>query len=87
MSVDDMGVARVDLEGDVRMETVAPGSKSERTAVTLRTTEGNTYVLQTQDGPAFGVDQTLEELVGHRIQASGVASDQTIIMRKWILLD
>ena len=87
MSAGNMAMARVDLEGDVRMETVAPGSKSERTAVTLRTSEGSTYVLQTQDGPAFGIDQTLQELVGRRIQASGVASNQTMILRKWILLD
>jgi hypothetical protein len=77
----------VDLEGDVRIETVAPGSKSERSAVTLRTPAGSTYVLQTQDGPAFGINETLRGLVGRRIQASGIASDQTLILRKWMLLD
>ncbi|UGY11958.1 hypothetical protein HAP48_0000495 (plasmid) [Bradyrhizobium septentrionale] len=87
MSAGKMGIKPVDLEGDVRMETVAPGSKSERSAVTLRTLGGDTYVLQTQDGPAFGVDDALQALVGRRIQASGVASDQNLILRKWMLLD
>jgi hypothetical protein len=82
-----MKMAPVELEGDVQTETVAPGSKSERTAVTLRTMEGNTYVLQSQHGPAFGVDQALQELVGHRIRASGIAADQTLIVKKWNLLD
>ena len=87
MSADRMAVEPVNLEGVVRMETVAPGSKSERSAVTLRTAGGSTYVLQTQDGPAFGIDDALQALVGRRIQASGVASDQTLILRKWMLLD
>jgi hypothetical protein len=87
MSAGRMGIEPVDLEGDVRMETVAPGSKSERSAVTLRTPAGSTYVLQTQDGPAFGIDETLQGLVGRRIQASGIASDRTLILRKWMLLD
>jgi hypothetical protein len=82
-----MKMVPVDVEGDVRAETVAAGSKSERTAVTLRTAEGSTYVLQSQHGGDFGVDEGLRGLIGRRIHASGIAADRTLILRKWNLLD
>lgn len=82
-----MGLQTLDVEGDVRTETVASGSKSERTAITLRTNAGETYVLQSQDGAGFGVDDDLLTLVGRHIQATGIASDRTLILRKWMLLD
>jgi hypothetical protein len=78
-----MKMVPVQLEGDVQLETVAVGSKSERTAVTLRTGDGETYVLQSQDGPPFDVDDALQPMVGHRIRASGIAADQTLIVRDW----
>jgi hypothetical protein len=78
-----MKMAKLELEGDVQAEQVAAGSKSERSAVTLRTVEGNTYILQTPDGPALGIDQTLQGLVGRRVRASGILADQTFIVNDW----
>lgn len=78
-----MKMAKRELEGDVQTEQVATGSKSERVAVTLRTLEGNTYVLQSQDGPGFGFDPTLQGLVGRRVRASGIVADQTFILQNW----
>jgi len=82
-----MKMERVDVEGEVQTETVSAGSKSERTAVTLRTEEGSTYVLQTQDDAGFGIDEGLRGLIGHRVRASGIAADRTLILQKWNVLD
>ena len=82
-----MKMAAMELEGDVQTAKVAAGSKSERMAVTLQTPGGKRYVLQSQDGSVFGIDQALQEMVGHRIHALGIAADQTFIVRKWDFLD
>jgi hypothetical protein len=78
-----MKMAKRELEGEVQAEQVATGSKSERVAVTLRTLEGSTYILQSPDGPGFGVDEALQGLVGRRVRASGIVADQTFILQNW----
>jgi hypothetical protein len=76
----------VTIEGQVSRERVARGSKSERSAVTLRTPQGERYVLRRHDGPALG-DRALDKLVGRSIQVSGFATNRTLIMRDWKLLE
>jgi hypothetical protein len=78
-----MKMAKRELEGEVQAEQVATGSKSERVALTLRTLEGSTYILQSPAGSAFGVDPALQGLVGRRVRASGILADQTFIMEDW----
>jgi hypothetical protein len=82
-----MAIEHLEVEGNVSIETVAAGSKSQRSALTLRTNEGAKYVLQSQDDSGFGVDEALEGLVGRRIKAVGVASNQTLILHHWEALD
>ncbi len=77
-----MDVKPVQIEGKVVQQTVAPGSKSERDAVVLVTPSGETYILRRQGGPAF-MDPALSSLVGHSIQAEGLATSGTLIMRQW----
>jgi hypothetical protein len=77
-----MDVKPVQIEGHVKQQTVAPGSKSERNAIVLVTPSGETYILRRQGGPAF-VDPALSPLVGHSIQAEGLATSGTLIMRNW----
>jgi hypothetical protein len=77
-----MDMQPTSLEGNVVQETVSQGSKSERPAVTLHSTDGKTYVLRRQGGPAFA-DPGLDSLVGHSIKADGMLADQLFVMRKW----
>jgi hypothetical protein len=81
-----MDAQTASLEGVVIQETVSKGSKSERSAVTLHSTDGKTYVLRRQGGPAFA-DPGLAPLVGHSIKADGIVADQTFLMRKWEFKD
>jgi hypothetical protein len=74
------------LEGKVVQETVSQGSKSERQAIVLHSTDGKDYVLRRQGGPAF-VDPGLEPLVGHSIKADGLVVDQLFVLQNWELSD
>jgi hypothetical protein len=77
-----MDIKPVHIEGHVVCQTVSPGSKSERNAVVLVTPSGETYILRRQGGPAF-MDPALSSLVGHSIEADGLATSGTLIMRQW----
>ncbi|MFL4975301.1 MAG: hypothetical protein ACJ8DK_13620 [Microvirga sp.] len=81
-----MDLLKVQLEGRVVRERVSQGSKSERDAISLKTPDGETYLLRRQSAPAFG-DKGLDHLVGRSIRASGLAADKTLIMRDWNVLD
>jgi hypothetical protein len=72
----------ISIEGQVEEEVVSAGSKSERRAVVLTTPSGEKYILRKQGGPAF-VDPSLDSLVGHAIEAEGLATGDTLIMRNW----
>jgi len=60
---------------------MATGSKSERSAVLLRTDHGD-YVLRIVGGNAFA-DERLDALVGTRIRAEGDLNGATLLMRSW----
>jgi hypothetical protein len=77
-------VTAVNVEGTVLRARVAPGSKSDRDAVILRTPDGD-YVLRVQGGHPFA-DPRLDALVGKRIRAEGELSASTLLMRTWDLL-
>ena len=81
-----MDVKTVKVKGHVERQTVSKGSKSEREAVVLTTPSGEQYVLRRQGGPAF-VDPDLASLVGHSIEAEGLATGSTLIMRHWVQID
>ena len=77
------------ITGIVSRDLVAKGSKSERTAVVLRTQDGKQFVLRREGGNAFR-DQVLEDLVGKTITGSGVVPSltctvpgQTFILKRW----
>jgi hypothetical protein len=71
----------VEFRGDVVRKAVAAGSKSERSAVVLRTDNGD-FVLRIVGGNAFA-DQRLDALVGTRIRAEGELNGTTLLMRSW----
>ena len=68
-------------EGTVARRVVAPGSKSERQAIVLETSEGE-LVLRRQGANPFH-DPELERLVGHRVRAEGKVHGHTLIMTAW----
>jgi hypothetical protein len=71
----------VEFRGDVVRKAVAVGSKSERSAVVLKTDNGD-FVLRIVGGNAFA-DQRLDALVGTRIRAEGELNGTTLLMRSW----
>jgi hypothetical protein len=70
------------IDGTVTRARVAPGSKSDRTAVVLRTARGDQYILRRAEGNAFH-DEALEALVGAEIAGTGIVAGQTFIMNDW----
>jgi hypothetical protein len=66
------------LTGRVVRQPFGVGSKSERQAVVLRTTNG-TYVLRRKGAAAFG-DPALDALVGRHILAEGTLTGYTFLM-------
>ncbi len=71
------------LTGIVIRKLVARGSKSEREAVVLQTSDNGEYILRRSGGNAFS-DPDLDKLVGSSITADGqVVAGQTFIMKSW----
>ncbi|XXF77222.1 hypothetical protein P2318_29840 [Myxococcaceae bacterium GXIMD 01537] len=70
------------LEGTVVRQAVAKGSKSERVAVLLATTDGREYVLRRMGGNAFQ-DPELEALVGKKVACEGLLHGSTFIIERW----
>ena len=70
------------LTGMVTRTRIAPGSKSNRVGVALRTESGDEYVLRRRGGNAFQ-DDTLEKLVGTTITATGLVADNTFVIKDW----
>lgn len=67
--------------GEVIKIRYAPGSKSERDAVMLRTICGD-YLLKREEGNPFK-DEVLEAMVGNTICAKARCTDVTIIISEW----
>jgi hypothetical protein len=68
--------------GEVLQKRVSPGSKSDRVAVLLKTSDGE-LVLRRKGGNPFK-DEVLEGLVGKRIAATGsVVAGKTLILHDW----
>ena len=70
------------FEGSVVRKPFASGTKSERVAIMLETSEGKDYVLRRQGGNAFR-DDILEQLAGKKIRAEGTLAGYTLIMKDW----
>jgi hypothetical protein len=70
------------ITGTVARAQIAPGSKSDRVGVVLRTQKGDEYVLRRMGGNAFR-DEALDQLVGATITATGLVAGQTFIMKDW----
>lgn len=70
-----VGEAMSQIVGLVVKKAFAVGSKSERSAVMLDSTDGTSYVLRRRGGNAFQ-DPMLEALVGKRIHCSGTVNDE-----------
>ncbi len=70
------------LTGTVTRTRIAPGSKSDRVGVVLRTADGDEYVLRRLGGNAFR-DETIEALVGATVTGTGLVTDHTFIMKDW----
>lgn len=69
--------------GKVTKRPFAVGSKSERNAIRLETSDGS-YVLRREGGnPLY--DPALEQLVGKTIECQGETHDYTLTMTDWKL--
>ena len=67
------------ITGIVSQKRIAPGSKSDRHGVVLRTTNGDELILRRAGGNAFR-DEALESLVGTTITGTGTVAGQTFIL-------
>jgi hypothetical protein len=63
--------------GNVTQNTYGAGSKSEREAVFIDTSDGR-YILRRKNGPAFG-DIELEEYIGHKVECQGFLVSNTLL--------
>jgi hypothetical protein len=73
------------FRGQVVTQPVARGSKSEHTAVMLKTADRD-YVLRREGGNPFR-DPGLDDLVGHTIEGEGIVHDYVLIMSKWRVVE
>lgn len=71
----------MDLNGIVSKKTVAAGSKSEREAVVIETSDGE-FLLRRAGGNPFS-DPELDALVGQELRCSGTLHGQYFIMTEW----
>jgi hypothetical protein len=69
------------VEGAIVRRLVGAGSKSEREAVVLDTTE-RSYLLRRRQGNPFA-DPVLDQLVGQRLRLQGTALDTTFVIDRW----
>jgi hypothetical protein len=69
------------LSGSVIKKRFGAGSKSDRMAVFLKTTEGE-YVLRRKGGLAYS-DPELDALVGKRLRCTGTLAGYTFLMTEW----
>jgi hypothetical protein len=72
------------LRGEVTRGEYAKGSKSERVAVFLETSEGR-FLLRRKGGPVFA-DVTLERYVGHSVECDGLLVGTTLVARRILLI-
>ncbi|HEY7663898.1 MAG TPA: hypothetical protein VH934_12335 [Xanthobacteraceae bacterium] len=79
---DEMEAGDRRITGTVARTRVAPGSKSERVDVVLRTAGGDEYAFRRLGGNAFR-DDALEKLVGKTITTTGQLADHIFIMKDW----
>jgi hypothetical protein len=68
------------LQGRVTQGIYGKGSKSEREAVFLETSETR-YVLRRKTGPVFG-DTELTRYVGHEIECDGFVVGTTLLAER-----
>ena len=73
------------FRGRVVRQQVARGSKSERTAVVLRTARRD-YVLRRVGGHAMR-DPQVDALIGHTVEGEGVVRDYVLVMSTWQIVD
>jgi hypothetical protein len=69
------------FRGQVVRHAVARGSKSARSAVLLRTADGE-YVLRREGGHPMR-DPALDALVGHTIECEATLHEYVVIMSSW----
>jgi len=70
--------------GSVVKRPFAKGSKSERDAIFLVTSEGD-YVLRRQGGNPYH-DPDLERLVGKKIRCTGILTGYTLLVSEFTVL-
>jgi hypothetical protein len=70
--------------GSVVKRPFGVGSKSERDAVLLVTTDKE-YVLRRQGGNAFS-DPALEKLVGKQVRCTGVVTGYTLLVSDYAVI-
>jgi hypothetical protein len=73
------------FDGTVVRKPFAQGSKSERDAVVLATSQGD-FLLRREGGNPF-VDPVLEGLVGKAVRFDGVVVGSTLVVSDWTETD
>ena len=68
------------LRGEVTRGEYGKGTKSEREAVFITTSDGR-YVLRRKSGPAYG-DSELERYVGHAVECDGFVLGTTLLCER-----
>ena len=68
------------LRGNVTRGLYGVGSKSEREAAFIETSDGK-YILRRKEGPAFG-DDTLLSYTGHVVECDGFIVGTTLLAER-----
>ncbi len=76
-----------DLKGRVVSGSYGKGSKSERVATFLETTDGKRrYLLRRKDGPAYG-DKVIAELEGKVVVCDGFLVGSTLLAESYEIME
>ena len=73
------------LRGHIKQEIYAKGSKSERNAVFIETTDAN-YMLRRKTGPVYD-DSELLQYIGHNVQCKGFLIENTLLAEQIEIVD
>jgi hypothetical protein len=69
------------ITGRLGRDTVAPGSKSERSSLVIETDEGTVLLVRRRGAPSFGEeDDAMAKLVGHRVALVGSVVEGTVLV-------
>ncbi len=75
----------MELDGQIVRKPFAVGTKSERAAIYLESSQGD-FVLRRPGANPFEIDRELAALVGTRVRCSGFVNGSTFFVSHWSIL-